>query len=104
MFDDGRTPFDNRSPPSAQPQPDAKVLGWVIRSTDRDEQPEPVSQPRRPTRAAERSEGEKGGAGGGAPARGKRSAAAQTTKATRSALSADTSRPSPSWTILGSNQ
>src|SRR3954452_15979244 len=60
MFDRGRTPLDNRSPPSAQPQSDAKVLGWVIRSTDRDEQPEPVSQPRRPTRAAERSEGETG--------------------------------------------
>ncbi|GAA1668358.1 hypothetical protein GCM10009745_08500 [Kribbella yunnanensis] len=55
-----------------------------------------ATKQRAPTESADAQRGA-GGAGGEAPARGKRSAAAQTTKATRSPFSGDTSRLSTSW-------
>ena len=49
MFDDGRTPLDNRSSPSAQPQSDAKLLGWVGQRSDSHRQPSTASNPNRST-------------------------------------------------------
>ena len=94
---EGRTPWQPHPPTT--PQPSNHRPG-----TFSDVQPQRGTiTERRATTTAERSEGAKG-VGGGAPARGERSAAAQTTKATRPALSAGTTRLSPSWAILGLNQ